>query len=161
MKFFFAFLDLFAIAHFALAASEVESACKAKQKLLARTDLTNPNLSNSPVSALAPGGTSITNGQPTNTPLPATVLKASVDDSQSRSPLSSSACKVTQWSQFAPCLSAREILISSLAVPGGKTLDFTNVKPGTHIRFEGKTTFRCKHWDGPLVRFTGNNLVID
>ncbi|KAF4944838.1 hypothetical protein FSARC_14570 [Fusarium sarcochroum] len=53
------------------------------------------------------------------------------------------------------------IILNNIAVPAGTTLDLTKLKDNTHVIFQGKTTFGYKEWEGPLISFTGNNLLIE
>ncbi|RSL62269.1 Endopolygalacturonase 1 [Fusarium sp. AF-6] len=57
--------------------------------------------------------------------------------------------------------SCSTITLKDIAVPAGTTLDLTKLKDGTHVIFQGKTTFGYKEWEGPLIAFTGNNLLIE
>jgi polygalacturonase len=52
------------------------------------------------------------------------------------------------------------VVVDSLKIPAGVTLDLTKVKDGATITFQGTSTFGTKLWDGPLVLLTGNNLKI-
>ncbi|KAJ8556945.1 hypothetical protein ON010_g9019 [Phytophthora cinnamomi] len=52
------------------------------------------------------------------------------------------------------------IVINSLAVPAGITLDLSNVTTGAHIKFRGRTTFGQKLWDGPLLKLKGTDLTV-
>ncbi|KAK5695281.1 Polygalacturonase 1 [Elasticomyces elasticus] len=54
--------------------------------------------------------------------------------------------------------SCATIVLSSVAVPSGTTLDLTGLKAGTHVVFEGTTTFGYKEWAGPLVSVAGSLL---
>ncbi|RKL21315.1 Endopolygalacturonase 1 [Fusarium proliferatum] len=53
------------------------------------------------------------------------------------------------------------IILNNIAVPAGTTLDLTKLKDGTHVIFQGKTPLGYKEWEGPLISFTGNNLLIE
>ncbi|KAF5016972.1 hypothetical protein F66182_11178 [Fusarium sp. NRRL 66182] len=53
------------------------------------------------------------------------------------------------------------ITLKDIAVPAGTTLDLTCLMDGTHVIFQGKTTFGYKEWAGPLIKVTGNNLLIE
>ncbi|KAF7562023.1 hypothetical protein G7046_g2126 [Stylonectria norvegica] len=57
--------------------------------------------------------------------------------------------------------SCSTITLNNIVVPAGKTLDLTSLKDGTHVIFKGKTTFGYKEWEGPLISFTGNSLLIE
>ncbi|CAK4421756.1 unnamed protein product [Aphanomyces euteiches] len=56
--------------------------------------------------------------------------------------------------------SCSTVVISSLTVPAGVTLDLTNLKDGATVSFTGTTTFGTKLWEGPLVLLTGTNLKV-
>ncbi|KAK3114703.1 Polygalacturonase 1 [Teratosphaeriaceae sp. CCFEE 6253] len=56
--------------------------------------------------------------------------------------------------------SCATIVLSSVAVPSGTTLDLTGLTSGTHVVFEGTTTFGYKEWAGPLVSVSGTNIVV-
>ncbi|CAK4155674.1 unnamed protein product [Aphanomyces euteiches] len=53
------------------------------------------------------------------------------------------------------------VVISSLQVPAGVTLDLTKLKSGATVTFTGTTTFGPKFWEGPLVLLTGTNLKVN
>ncbi|KAF6831279.1 Endopolygalacturonase 1 [Colletotrichum plurivorum] len=53
------------------------------------------------------------------------------------------------------------IILKDIVVPAGTTLDMTGLKAGTHVTFQGKTTFGYKEWEGPLISFSGSNILID
>ncbi|KAL8369901.1 hypothetical protein RB595_000316 [Gaeumannomyces hyphopodioides] len=57
--------------------------------------------------------------------------------------------------------SCTTIILRDITVPAGQTLNMTGLKDGTHVTFAGTTTFGHTLWAGPLVAFTGNNLLID
>ncbi|VUC30525.1 unnamed protein product [Clonostachys rosea] len=54
-----------------------------------------------------------------------------------------------------------EIVLKDIEVPAGTTLDMTDLQDGTHVTFEGTTTFGYKEWEGPLISFSGSNILID
>ncbi|KAH7014141.1 the polygalacturonase [Microdochium trichocladiopsis] len=56
--------------------------------------------------------------------------------------------------------SCTAITLSNIKVPAGTTLDMTGLKDGTKVTFEGTTTFGYKTWAGPLVSFSGKNILI-
>jgi polygalacturonase len=56
--------------------------------------------------------------------------------------------------------SCSAVVINSLSVPAGVTLDLTKTKAGASITFEGTTTFGTAKWEGPLVLLTGSNLKV-
>ncbi|CAK4773864.1 unnamed protein product [Aphanomyces euteiches] len=56
--------------------------------------------------------------------------------------------------------SCSTVVISSLTVPAGVTLDLTKLKAGATVSFTGTTTFGTKLWEGPLVLLTGTNLKV-
>jgi polygalacturonase len=57
--------------------------------------------------------------------------------------------------------SCATITLSGITVPSGTTLDMTGLKDGTHVVFAGTTTFGYKEWAGPLISFSGNNILIE
>ncbi|EKV11350.1 Endopolygalacturonase 1 [Penicillium digitatum] len=52
------------------------------------------------------------------------------------------------------------ITLSNVAVPAGVTLDLTGLNTGTHVIFEGTTTFGYKEWKGPLVSVSGTSITV-
>ncbi|GAM33350.1 endo-polygalacturonase [Talaromyces pinophilus] len=57
--------------------------------------------------------------------------------------------------------SCSTIVLSSVAVPSGTTLDLTGLKSGTKVIFEGTTTFGYKEWSGPLVSVSGTDITVE
>ncbi|ORY56346.1 endopolygalacturonase [Pseudomassariella vexata] len=57
--------------------------------------------------------------------------------------------------------SCTTIYLKDIVVPAGTTLDLTGLKAGTHVIFQGKTTFGYKEWSGPLISFSGTNILIE
>ncbi|GMF34502.1 unnamed protein product [Phytophthora lilii] len=73
----------------------------------------------------------------------------------------SSGCTLTgNYTEGTDVSQCSTIVIDSLSVPAGVTLDLSNVTDGASIKFEGTTTFGPKLWDGPLVKLKGNNLSV-
>ncbi|KAK8180133.1 putative endo-polygalacturonase [Phyllosticta capitalensis] len=56
--------------------------------------------------------------------------------------------------------SCSNIVISSMTVPAGETLDLTDLNDGTTVTFEGTTTFGYKEWEGPLISVSGNSITV-
>ncbi|KAJ5133681.1 hypothetical protein N7448_001295 [Penicillium atrosanguineum] len=56
--------------------------------------------------------------------------------------------------------SCSTIVLSSVAVPAGTTLDLTGLNKGTTVIFEGETTFGYKEWSGPLVSVSGTDITV-
>eukprot|EP00644_Phytophthora_capsici_P000599 jgi/Phyca11/556650/estExt2_Genewise1Plus.C_PHYCAscaffold_930065 len=52
------------------------------------------------------------------------------------------------------------VVIDSLSVPAGVTLDLTKTKSGATIEFTGTTTFGTQTWEGPLVLLSGSDLAV-
>ncbi|PKX93598.1 glycoside hydrolase family 28 protein [Aspergillus novofumigatus IBT 16806] len=50
------------------------------------------------------------------------------------------------------------IVLSSVAVPAGTTLDLSDLADGTTVIFEGETTWGYKEWAGPLLQISGKNI---
>ncbi|MCJ1447943.1 MAG: Polygalacturonase 2 [Stictis urceolatum] len=56
--------------------------------------------------------------------------------------------------------SCATIVVSGITVPSGTTLDLTKLNDGTHVIFEGTTTFGYKEWEGPLVSVSGTDISV-
>ncbi|KAI1183423.1 glycoside hydrolase family 28 protein [Nemania serpens] len=56
--------------------------------------------------------------------------------------------------------SCATIVLSDVAVPSGTTLDLSKLADGTHVVFEGTTTWGYKEWAGPLLQIKGNNIAV-
>ncbi|MCJ1376910.1 hypothetical protein MMC20_008155 [Loxospora ochrophaea] len=56
--------------------------------------------------------------------------------------------------------SCATIVLDSIAVPSGTTLDLTDLSDGTHVIFEGTTTFGYEEWLGPLVSISGSSITV-
>lgn len=56
--------------------------------------------------------------------------------------------------------SCATIVLSAIAVPSGTTLDLTGLTTGTHVIFEGTTTFGYEEWSGPLVSVSGTSITV-
>ncbi|EGZ29425.1 polygalacturonase [Phytophthora sojae] len=52
------------------------------------------------------------------------------------------------------------IIVDSLRVPPGVTLNLTKLQDNAKVSFKGTSTFGTKLWDGPLVKLQGNNLTV-
>lgn len=52
------------------------------------------------------------------------------------------------------------IILDSLAVPAGKTLDMTGLPDNTVVIFEGETTFGVAEWEGPLFAVSGKGVKV-
>ncbi|KAH9209425.1 endopolygalacturonase 5 [Leptodontidium sp. 2 PMI_412] len=52
------------------------------------------------------------------------------------------------------------IVLSALAVPSGITLDLTGLNTGTHVVFQGTTTFGYEEWTGPLISISGTSITV-
>lgn len=56
--------------------------------------------------------------------------------------------------------SCSTIILDSLTVPAGKTLDMTGLTEGTTVIFEGETSFAYSEWEGPLFAVSGTNIKV-
>ncbi|KAK3934284.1 putative endopolygalacturonase E [Diplogelasinospora grovesii] len=56
--------------------------------------------------------------------------------------------------------SCSTIVLSALSVPSGVTLDMTGLNSGTHVIFEGETTFGYEEWSGPLFAVSGSSITV-
>ncbi|KAI8936946.1 hypothetical protein NX059_006174 [Plenodomus lindquistii] len=52
------------------------------------------------------------------------------------------------------------MVLSSLAVPSGTTLDLSKLADGTTVIFQGTTTWGYKEWAGPLLSIGGNKITV-
>ncbi|PMD45209.1 glycoside hydrolase family 28 protein [Hyaloscypha variabilis F] len=52
------------------------------------------------------------------------------------------------------------IVLDGIAVPSGVTLDLTDLESGTHVIFEGETTWGYEEWSGPLFSVSGEDIVV-
>ncbi|KAG5659934.1 hypothetical protein KAF25_003456 [Fusarium avenaceum] len=57
--------------------------------------------------------------------------------------------------------SCSTIILDSLAVPAGKTLDLSKLKDNTKVIFKGTTTWGYKEWKGPLLQISGNKITVE
>ncbi|CAH1275332.1 unnamed protein product [Diabrotica balteata] len=72
----------------------------------------------------------------------------------------SNPCTVTQFSQVAQAVNdCTNLIISNLVVPGGQTLKL-HLRHGATVTFEGTTVFEVAHWEGPLIEFTGEKVLV-
>ncbi|KAI1746971.1 endopolygalacturonase 4 [Xylaria castorea] len=56
--------------------------------------------------------------------------------------------------------SCSTIILDALTVPGGVTLDMTDLPDETVVIFKGETTFGYKEWEGPLFAVSGTNVKV-
>lgn len=56
--------------------------------------------------------------------------------------------------------SCATIVLNNIAVPSGTTLDLTKLTKGTHVIFEGTTTFGYEEWSGPLISVSGTDITV-
>ncbi|CAG9998260.1 unnamed protein product [Clonostachys byssicola] len=57
--------------------------------------------------------------------------------------------------------SCATIVLSNVAVPSGTTLDLSNLNDGTHVIFQGTTTWGYSEWAGPLLQIQGNSITVE
>ncbi|KAJ4117489.1 hypothetical protein NW768_010852 [Fusarium equiseti] len=57
--------------------------------------------------------------------------------------------------------SCSTIVLDSLKVPAGKTLDLSKLKDNTKVVFKGTTTWGYKEWKGPLLKISGNKITVE
>jgi polygalacturonase len=56
--------------------------------------------------------------------------------------------------------SCTNIVLNGITVPAGTTLDLTGLTKGTHVTFQGTTTFAYKAWEGPLISVSGTDITV-
>ncbi|EGZ15272.1 hypothetical protein PHYSODRAFT_506837 [Phytophthora sojae] len=80
---------------------------------------------------------------------------------QSPTTKTSSGCHLTgTYKKGTNIASCSSIVVDSLTVPAGVTLDLSAAKTGATIEFVGTTTFGTLKWEGPLVRVSGSDLTV-
>ncbi|KAI0391323.1 glycoside hydrolase family 28 protein [Xylariaceae sp. FL0594] len=98
------------------------------------------------------------------TPAPLVTAAPRLDDAVARL-ANSSSCTFTgslgYSSASASKASCSTIVLSSLQVPGGQTLNLEKLNDGTTVIFEGVTTFGYAEWEGPLFSVSGNGIVVN
>ncbi|VUC26078.1 unnamed protein product [Clonostachys rosea] len=57
--------------------------------------------------------------------------------------------------------SCATIVLSNVALPSGTTLDLSNLNDGTHVIFQGTTTWGYSEWSGPLLQIQGNSITVE
>ncbi|GMF62819.1 unnamed protein product [Phytophthora fragariaefolia] len=73
----------------------------------------------------------------------------------------SSGCNLTgTYKKGTDISSCASIVVDSLTVPAGITLDLSKAKKGAVIEFKGTTTFGTQKWPGPLVLVGGSDLTV-
>ncbi|KAG9522549.1 endo-polygalacturonase, partial [Aureobasidium melanogenum] len=100
------------------------------------------------VAAAAIGGAAVVSAAPASSPIEKRATTCTFSGS-------SGAASATQ--SKAACAT---IVLNNVAVPAGTTLDLTGLKTGTHVIFEGTTTFGYKEWSGPLVSVSGTSITV-
>ncbi|EGZ15270.1 polygalacturonase [Phytophthora sojae] len=76
-------------------------------------------------------------------------------------PILHSGCHLTgTYKKGTNIASCSSIVVDSLTVPAGVTLDLSAAKKGAVIEFVGTTTFGTLKWEGPLVRVSGSDLTV-
>ncbi|KAI1358424.1 glycoside hydrolase [Xylaria arbuscula] len=88
---------------------------------------------------------------PAVTPAPTLAKRATCTFSGSNGAASASASQ-------ADCAT---IVLSDVAVPSGTTLDLSDLEDGTHVIFEGTTSWGYKEWSGPLLQIKGADITIE
>lgn len=56
--------------------------------------------------------------------------------------------------------SCATIVLDGITVPSGVTLDLTDLTSGTHVIFEGETTWGYEEWSGPLFSVSGEDITV-
>lgn len=93
---------------------------------------------------------------PTAAPSPAEAL-AAIEQRAAACTFSGSGGAAAASKSKASCAT---IVLSALSVPSGTTLDLTGLKSGTHVVFEGTTTFGYEEWSGPLFSVSGTDITV-
>ncbi|OJJ46023.1 hypothetical protein ASPZODRAFT_16619 [Penicilliopsis zonata CBS 506.65] len=73
-----------------------------------------------------------------------------------------SSCTFTEAAQVSESKSScSTIVIDSITVPAGETLDLTDLTEGTTVTFKGTTTWEYEEWDGPLLEISGTKITVN
>lgn len=56
--------------------------------------------------------------------------------------------------------SCATIVLDSIVVPSGTTLDLTGLNDNTEVIFSGETTFGYEEWSGPLISVSGSGIKV-
>jgi polygalacturonase len=56
--------------------------------------------------------------------------------------------------------SCSTIILDTLTVPGGVTLDMTDLPDDTVVIFKGETSFTYEEWEGPLFAVSGTGITV-
>lgn len=95
--------------------------------------------------------------EPTPAPSPAEVARAVEERA-------AATCKFTGSLGYSSAskskASCSTIILDGLTVPGGVTLDMTDLSDGTVVIFQGTTTFGYEEWEGPLFAVSGTNVKV-
>ena len=68
---------------------------------------------------------------------------------------------MTEFSAVAPAVaSCTSITLDSITVPGGSSLDLTDLQQGSTVTFAGTTSFEYFDWDGDLNKISGKDITI-
>ncbi|KAI0181910.1 glycoside hydrolase family 28 protein [Hypoxylon sp. FL1284] len=57
--------------------------------------------------------------------------------------------------------SCTDIVLDGIEVPAGETLDLTDLQDGTHVTFQGTTSFGYKEWEGPMISVSGVKVTVE
>ncbi|KAK7741795.1 hypothetical protein SLS53_004859 [Cytospora paraplurivora] len=91
-------------------------------------------------------------------------LSGALAASASNNSTASSSCTFTGSTGYSEVSenknSCSTIILDSLEVPGGETLDLTDLNDGTTVIFEGRTTWDYAEWEGSLFSVSGNNITV-
>lgn len=99
-------------------------------------------------------GTAAVNAIPNPMPTPAPDLKRAVARS-------STTCTFTDASAASKSKKdCATIVLDSIVVPSGTTLDMTDLEDNTSLIFSGETTFGYEEWSGPLISVSGTGIKV-
>lgn len=69
-------------------------------------------------------------------------------------------CIITNYEEVDDIVnSCTDIVIDGITVPGGEQLAI-DLQEGSTLTFRGTTTFEFYEWGGPMVKITGDNILV-
>ncbi|KAL7747577.1 hypothetical protein RI367_007018 [Sorochytrium milnesiophthora] len=83
---------------------------------------------------------------------------------QPQTPAVPAECHITTFSNAtvkSATSACQQIVVDSLSVPGGTTLDLSGLKDNALVFFRGHIAFAFAEWDGPLLHISGKNITVD
>ncbi|KAF3916172.1 Polygalacturonase [Arthrobotrys entomopaga] len=117
--------------------------------------------SNDYYSQCLPGGAATTTKAATTAAKTTTATTKTTTTKTTAAAAGGSTCTASNISQVSSVVaSCTNIVLSSIAVPGGQQLNLNSLKPSTTVTFSGTTTFGYYSWTSPLILIGGTDFHI-